>query len=139
MAPLTVCRCCVPVSAVCVSCGEPEMSLQATVGCRAQYVNSASVTLTGEATLHLAAVAETYTLSYPALHARWGRITPLSASGLTLVHRGNFELWAPADVRLFAPLLYFPTPVVAGCNEIIRTSLFPLELKNKFGAFSFCQ
>ena len=46
------------------------MSLQATVGCRAQYVNSASVTVTGEATLHLAAVAETYTLSYPALYAR---------------------------------------------------------------------
>ena len=70
MSPLTVCCCCISVSALCVSCSEPEMSLQATVGCRAQYVNSASATMTGEATLHLATVAETYTLNYPALHAR---------------------------------------------------------------------
>ncbi|KAF0295260.1 Oxysterol-binding protein-related protein 11 [Amphibalanus amphitrite] len=59
-----------PVSALCVSCREPEMSLQATVGCRAQYVNSVSVSLTGEATLFLPAVGETYTLNYPALYAR---------------------------------------------------------------------
>ncbi|XP_037071659.1 oxysterol-binding protein-related protein 11-like [Pollicipes pollicipes] len=59
-----------PVSAICVSCAEPELSLQATVGCRAQYVNSATVTLTGEAALHLVHRAETYTFNYPAVALR---------------------------------------------------------------------
>ncbi|XP_037071660.1 oxysterol-binding protein-related protein 10-like [Pollicipes pollicipes] len=48
-----------PVSAIC-----------ATVGCRAQYVNSATVTLTGEAALHLVHRAETYTFNYPAVALR---------------------------------------------------------------------